>query len=116
MKATLQLFVALLLALLALDAQAAGAEALYSFSDVYRLTVSGALGAESPLAPAPAVELTPVAQSSSEFQSRAAAAEPPAPGYQFSIAAVREPQRGLLLLSGLALMVWVARRRLIQSF
>ena len=115
MKAALQLLIALLLALLALDAQAAGAEALYSFSDVYRLTVSGALGAGSPLAPAPTVELTPVAQSSSEFQSRVAA-EPPAPGYQFSIAAVREPQRGLLLLSGLALMVWVARRRLIQSF
>jgi hypothetical protein len=31
---------------------------------------------------------------------------------QFSVAEAREPQLGLLLLSGFAAAVWVARRRL----
>ncbi|OGA71308.1 MAG: hypothetical protein A3G81_31010 [Betaproteobacteria bacterium RIFCSPLOWO2_12_FULL_65_14] len=77
---------------------------MYSFADVYRLTVSGA--ALSNL-PALALNDAPVRV--------AAAAAPPAPDAAFSIAGVGEP-RGWLLLSGLALALWVARRRLGHSF
>ena len=75
--------------------------ALYSFSDVYRLTVAGPALAEAPQA--------------AEYSVRVAAGEPQAAGYVFSIAAVKEPQRWLLLLSGLALAGWVARRRLLPA-
>ena len=75
----------------------------YSFADVYRLTVSGPALAGFPLIPA---NDTPI---------RVAVTQTPAPT-QFSVAAVPEPQRWLLLLSGLALAAWVARRRLGYSF
>jgi hypothetical protein len=77
---------------------------MYSFADVYRLTVSGAA-----LGNLPALALTdsPV--------HVAVAVAPPAPEAAFSIAGVAEP-RGWLLLSGLALALWVARRRLGHSF
>ncbi|HWD22610.1 MAG TPA: hypothetical protein VG591_05715 [Burkholderiales bacterium] len=76
---------------------------MYSFADVYRLTVSGA-AAEN--LPALALNGAP---------ARVASAVP-APGAEaaFSIAGVPEP-RGWLLLSGLALALWVARRRLGHS-
>lgn len=97
-----------LIALLALiGCTAAGAApglsdgSLYSFSDLYRL----AAGAEY-AAPVPRGLAIPVAA------SVAAAAAPAQPPYVFSIAAMPEPQRGLLLLSGLAAAAWVARRRL----
>jgi hypothetical protein len=83
--------------------------ALYSFSDVFRLTVAGAAMADNPLAAISGA-------AAAEMPVRLATFEPQASGYVFSIAVVPEPQRWLLLLSGLALAGWVARRRLIHSF
>jgi hypothetical protein len=91
---------------------------LYSFSDVFRLTAGSMPLAESPLAPA---QGTPVALP----VSAAPAPSHPAPAaqaaqaeaeYRFSIGSVPEPRRWLLILSGLALAGWVARRRLGHSF
>ena len=76
---------------------------MYSFVDVYKLTVSGAA-----LGNLPALAL-------SDSPIRVAVAAPvAAPEAAFSIAGVAEP-RGWLLLSGLALALWVARRRLGHS-
>lgn len=85
------------------EERSAAHPALYSFVDVFRLTVSGptlGLPAESaPQAPIRvAAPLTP------------GAAEP-----RFSISAVRQPDKWLLLLAGLALAGWVAHRRLVHS-
>jgi hypothetical protein len=66
---------------------------LYTFADVFRLTAGGAAMPEYPPAPA---------------QPQAA--------YTFSIGAVPRPERWLLIVSGLALAGWVARRRLGYSF
>ena len=87
----------------ALHRAAAAPQSQYSFADVYRLTVSGPALAEFPLIPA------------NDAPIRVAVTQAPAPA-QFSIGAVPEPQRWLLLLSGLALAAWVARRRLGYSF
>jgi hypothetical protein len=77
---------------------------MYSFVDVYRLTVSGAA-----LTGLPALAL-------SDSPARVAVAAPAAETEAaFSIAGAAEP-RGWLLLSGLALALWVARRRLGHSF
>ena len=67
----------------------------YSFTDLYRLAVSG---------PSASFELAPAG----EAPMRTAATQPAA---QFSVS--EEPQPLLLLLSGLALAIWVARRRLL---
>jgi hypothetical protein len=75
--------------------------ALYSFVDVYRLTVPGsamggfavAAGNDSPMRVA-------VSQGSL------------APETQFSVVSMAEPGRWGLLLAGVALALWVARRRL----
>ena len=77
--------------------------ALYSFADVYRLTVGGAALAALP-------------QASADYPVRVAVTEPQAAGYVFSIAAVKQPESWLLLLSGIALAGWVARRRLNHAF
>lgn len=77
---------------------------MYSFADVYRLTVSGA-----------ALDNLPSLALNDAPVRVATAAAPPAPDATFSIASVGEP-RGWLLLSGLALALWVARRRLGHSF
>jgi hypothetical protein len=69
---------------------------LYSFADLYRLTVTG---------PAGGFALLPAA----DVPVRTAIVQAPA---QFAISDRSEPQLGLLLLSGVALAVWVARRRL----
>jgi hypothetical protein len=68
----------------------------YSFVDLYRATLA-----------APAASVFPV--SAADAPMRVATAQAPA---QFSVADVREPRLGLLLLSGFAAAVWVARRRL----
>ena len=73
---------------------------LYSFTDLYRLA------AAEPMAGFSIVQ-------ANEAPVRTAVAPPSA---QFAISEVREPQRGLLLLSGLMLAVWVARRRLGYTF
>jgi hypothetical protein len=71
---------------------------LYSFADVYRLTVVG----QAPALPQPA-----------ESPMRVAVAQSPlVPDAQFLIKSVREPQRWALLIAGLLLAGWVARRRL----
>jgi hypothetical protein len=75
--------------------------ALYSFSDLYRLAVSG-----------PAVSAFPVV-APSEAPVRTAVSQP---AVQFSVSEAREPRLGLLLLAGVALAMWVARRRLGYAF
>jgi hypothetical protein len=89
---------------------------LYTFADVYRLSAGGAPMPEYP--PAAAAQPTqsiPVALASAASPAAPAAAQPQA-SYRFSIAAVPQPERWLLILSGLALAGWVARRRLGYSF
>ncbi len=68
----------------------------YSFADLYRATVAG-----------PAASVFPV--HTQQAPMRVATAQAPA---EFSVAERREPQLGLLLLSGFAAAIWVARRRL----
>ena len=76
--------------------------AMYSFADIYRLTVGSA-----PL-PELAAAGSPV---------RVAAAQPGAGSeLQFSVVRLPEPRGWMLLLAGLALAGWVARRRLGSSF
>ena len=77
--------------------------ALYSFVDVFRLTVSG------PMAGIPA-ESVPEAPIRVAAPLTPTAAEP-----RFSISSVRQPNKWLLLLAGLALAGWVAHRRLVHS-
>jgi hypothetical protein len=74
--------------------------ALYSFADVYRLTVSGAMAGQPRLDPSPDAPIRVAV-------ARAASSEP-----RFSIAPVRAPEKWLLVLAGLALAGWVAHRRL----
>jgi len=77
--------------------------ALYSFVDVFRLTVSGPMGA----LPAETAAEMPIRVAAPQAQ---AAAEP-----RFSVSAPRQPDKWLLLLAGLALAGWVAHRRLVHS-
>lgn len=120
-------------ALLACSAGAAfgtgAVSAHYSFMDVYRLAVSGG-AADDPLGfgPAPLPLQFPSAQAPAQFpdyQVRVASigAQPALPafsvapeftsaGFAYSTSAVSAPSRWLLILSGLALAAWVARRRL----
>jgi hypothetical protein len=78
---------------------------LYSFADLYRLTVA----AEWPLPAA-------TAQVPGPLQVRAVAGEVPAAApaapYVFLVSPVASSQGGLLFLAGLAAAAWVARRRL----
>ena len=76
---------------------------LYSFVDVFRLTVNG------PMAGAPGVETVPEAPIRVAAPQAQAGTEP-----RFSIASV-QPDKWLLLLAGLALAGWVAHRRLVHS-
>jgi hypothetical protein len=108
----MKIFIALWFMVAALGAQAtqsfqaAGAAApthpaLYSFADVYRLTLSGAATGNQPL------------MSTGEAAVRVSLSQPAAvPELSYSVVRVNEPQRWLLLLAGLALATWVARRRL----
>jgi hypothetical protein len=75
--------------------------ALYSFNDVYRLTVNGAAMADFPAAAGPLrVAVTPAPRGAAGF----------------SIHDVQEPGRWLLVFAGLAAAFWVARRRMDYSF
>jgi len=74
---------------------------LYSFNDVYRLTVNGAAMADFPAAAGPL---------------RVAVSPQPAVEAGFSIRAVPAPEGWLLVFSGLAAAFWVARRRMGYSF
>ena len=81
--------------------------AMYSFADLYRLTVSGA----------PAGAWTLPDANSYDTPIRVAATPPaPAPEMQFSVVPMPEPRGWPLLVAGLALAGWVARRRLGYSF
>ena len=72
--------------------------ALYSFADIYRLTVGAAQLPDPALAEAPL---------------RVAATQPgPVSEQQFSVVRLPEPRGWMLLLAGLALVGWVVRRRL----
>ena len=77
--------------------------ALYSFVDVYRLTVAGAMAG------------LPLVENASDAPIRVAVAQGPGAEPRFSIAAVPQPDKWLLLLAGLALAGWVAHRRLVHS-
>src|SRR5687768_936176 len=78
---------------------------LYSFADVYRLTVAGPMGrlpiVETPEAPIRVAVQTAVHSSSPEAR--------------FSVAPAPQPDTWLLVLAGLAAAGWVAHRRLVRS-
>ena len=75
--------------------------ALYSFADVYRLTVSGSVTTNQPLIP------------SADSAVRVAVAQNTgAPELQYTVVRMAEPAYWMLLLAGLAAALWVARRRL----
>src|SRR4051794_22826113 len=76
--------------------------ALYSFNDLYRLTVNGAL-ADPVGAPLPGSEAREVRVAN----ARAASAD-----FKFTITPVPGPGRWPLVLAGLAAAAWVAHRRL----
>ena len=115
-----------MLALLPALARAVQPEGQHSFAELYRLTV----GADYTVAEAPvpqAAARVPVSFALPQHPapepsaSAGASAPPPAPtaasparagAYVFSTGAWPRPGRWLLLLSGLALAAWVARRRL----
>jgi hypothetical protein len=77
--------------------------ALYSFVDVYRLTVAGAMAG------------LPLVENATDAPIRVAVAQGPSAEPRFSIAAATQPDKWLLLLAGLALAGWVAHRRLVHS-
>src|SRR3954462_1463137 len=88
----------------ATSAAAASDPALYSFSELYRLTVNGAVPEVSGLA----------ALGSVAPQVRGAGVPPggaPAEG-KFPIPPIPGPRPWMLLLAGLAAAAWVAHRRL----
>jgi len=84
-------------------ASLAAPPALYSFVDVYRLTVAGAMSGQ------PLVETAPDAP----IRVSALQAQPNEP--RFSVVAVPPPDKWLLLVVGLALAGWVAHRRLVHA-
>lgn len=76
--------------------------ALYSFVDVYRLTVAGAMGG-----------LT--ASDGAPDAVRVASPQPQLAEPRFSISPLPRPDKWLLILAGLALAGWVAHRRLVHT-
>jgi hypothetical protein len=87
--------------------------ALYSFADLYRLTVAGGALETSHLSvPLRGLDLSgPARQARVAAVSEPAAQAGPQAAYVFSIDRMPEPGRWLLIVSGLALAAWVARRR-----
>jgi hypothetical protein len=78
--------------------------ALYSFVDVYRLTVSGAATAFPPV------------EGAVDAPMRVAVAAPSAGAeLRFLVSSVPQPDKWLLLLAGVALAGWVAHRRMVHS-
>jgi hypothetical protein len=78
--------------------------ALYSFLDVYRLTVAG-VGAGFP----------PV-EGAAEAPMRVAVSAPSAGAeLRFLISSVPQPDKWLLIIAGVALAGWVAHRRMVHS-
>ncbi|HEV7476319.1 MAG TPA: hypothetical protein VGO02_01130 [Burkholderiales bacterium] len=91
----------ILAAALLQPAVAPNAPPLYSFADVYRLTVNGAAMADFPAAAG---------------ALRVAVTPQPQPEAGFSVRAMPAPEGWLLVFSGLAAAFWVARRRLGYSY
>jgi hypothetical protein len=85
-------------------ASAPAQPALYSFADVYRLTVAGPTAGQPLVGAAPDAPVRVAAVSASQ------SAEP-----RFLISPPRAPEKWLLLLAGVALAGWVAHRRLAHS-
>ena len=83
------------------SASASTHPARYSFMDVYRLTVSGAVAGQ------------PLAETAPDAPVRVALAPVAEP--RFSISPARQPETWLLILAGLALAGWVAHRRLAHA-
>jgi hypothetical protein len=77
--------------------------ALYSFADVYRLTVAGPVGGVVPLETAPEAPIRVAGPQAQPSEPR------------FSITAPTQPDKALLLFAGLALAGWVAHRRLTHA-
>jgi hypothetical protein len=88
-------------------AAADDAPTLYSFADVYRLTVNAAPDALTfaPAAAAPQIRVALAAQDAF------VAAEP-----RFTVSQVPVPKGWMLLLAGLAAAGWVAHRRLTSAY
>jgi len=102
-----------------LAAAAPADPALYSFADLYRLTASAPSASPALAGPAPAEPaLRPVSIEAQPVRYAFTVATPTAlaGGYAFSIGALPEPGRWLLVLSGLAAAAWVARRRLYSPY
>ena len=78
---------------------------LYSFSDLYRLTVNGAAPGSTGTLPA----------ANEAQQVRVATAQPAPSEVRFTITPVPGPGRWPLLFAGLVLDAWVAHRRLSRS-
>ena len=84
--------------------RAAPHPALYSFVDVFRLTMSGPIAGPAS------------AEQAGEARIRVAAPQAqPGVETRFSVSSARGPDKWLLLLAGLALAGWVAHRRLVHS-
>jgi hypothetical protein len=78
--------------------------ALYSFVDVYRLTVGGASAG------------FPAIDGAADAPVRVAVAAPSAGAeLRFLVSTVPQPDKWLLILAGVALAGWVAHRRLVHS-
>jgi len=78
--------------------------ALYSFVDVYRLTVSGVSAGFPPV------------EGAADAPVRVAVAAPSAGAeLRFLVSSVPQPDKWLLILAGVALAGWVAHRRLVHS-
>ena len=85
------------------DARAPANPALYSFADVYRLTVNG------PMASSLAMDAAPEAP----VRVAVAQAQPAEP--RFTVRPLTQPDKWLLVFAGLALAGWVAHRRLVHT-
>jgi hypothetical protein len=90
-------------------APSAAHPALYSFVDVYRLTVAGAIVGQPLAETAPDAPVRVAAAQSTQAEAQVQA-EP-----RFLVSPVPPPDKWLLILAGLALAGWVAHRRLAHS-
>ena len=90
-------------ALAARPAASAPHPTLFSFADVYRLTVAG------PIAP------LPLGDAAAEAPVRVAVSPAQSVEPRFAVRSVPQPDKWMLVLAGLALAGWVAHRRLSNS-
>ena len=101
----------LLVACFAVGCSAAGADdaqpSLYSFADVYRLTVNAAPEALTFVQATPAPQIRVALAAQDAFS----AAEP-----RFTVSQVPGPKGWMLVLAGLAAAAWVAHRRLTSAY